>query len=64
MLSLPPYSPDFIPIEKAFAKHNAVLRAKAERTVEGLRNTVGQIVTLLEPQECANYFKFCGYDPE
>ncbi len=55
---------DFNPIEKAFAKLKAVLRAKAERTVEGLWNTVGQIVTLFEPQECANYFKSCGYDPE
>ena len=64
LLFLPPYSPDFNPIEKAFAKLKAVLRAKAERTVEGLWNTVGQIVTLFEPQECANYFKSCGYDPE
>ncbi|ERM00626.1 transposase TRm2011 [Brucella intermedia 229E] len=64
LLYLPPYSPDFNPpIEKAFAKLKAVLRAKAERTVEGLWNTVGQIVTLFEPQECANYFKSCGYDP-
>ena len=64
ILYLPPYSPDFNPIEKAFAKLKAVLRAKAERTVEGLWNTVGQIVTLFEPQECANYFRSGGYDPE
>ena len=64
LLYLPPYCPDFNPIEKAFAKLKAVLRAKAERTVEGLWNTVGQIVTLFEQQECANYFKSCGYDPE
>lgn len=64
LLYLPPYSPDFNPIEKAFAKLKAVLRAKAERTVEALWDTVGQIVTMFEPQECANYFKSCGYDPE
>lgn len=64
LLYLPPYSPDFNPIEKAFAKLKAVLRAKAERTVEGLWNTVGHIVTQFEPQECANYFRSCGYDPE
>jgi len=64
LLYLPPYSPDFNPIEKAFAKLKALLRAKAERTVEGLWNTVGQIVTLFDPQECENYFKSCGYDPE
>jgi transposase len=62
LLYLPPYSPDFKPIEKAFAKPKAALRAKAERTVEGLSNTVGQIVTQFEPQECANYFKSCGYE--
>ncbi|GEO84675.1 IS630 family transposase [Ciceribacter naphthalenivorans] len=64
LLYLHPYSPDFNPIEKAFAKLKAVLRAKAERTVDGLWNAVGQIVALFEPQECANYFKSCGYDPE
>ena len=63
-VALPPYSPDFNPIEKAFAILKAILRAKAERTVEGLWNTVGQIVTMFEPQECANYFRSCGYDPE
>lgn len=63
LLYLPPYSPDFNPIEKAFAKLKAVLRAKAERTIDGLWNTVDQIVTLFEPQECANYFKSCGYAP-
>jgi len=36
LLYLPPYSPDFNPIEKAFAKLNAVLRAKEERTIDGL----------------------------
>ncbi len=49
LLYLPPYSPDFNPIEKAFAKLKAVSRSKAERTVEGLWNTVGHIVTLFEP---------------
>jgi len=64
LLYLPPCSSDFNPIEKAFAKLKAVLRAKAERTVEGLWNTVGHIVMLFERQECANYVKSCGYDPE
>lgn len=64
LLYLPPYSPDFNPIEKAFAKLKAILRAKAERTVEALWDTVDQVVTRFEPQECANYFNSCGYDPE
>lgn len=64
MLYLPPYSPDFNPIEKAFAKLKAILRTKVERTVEALWDTVGQLVTMLEPQEYANYFEFCRYGPE
>jgi transposase len=64
LLYLPPYSPDFNPIENAFAKLKAHLRAKAERSVGALWDTVGDIVKLFEPQECANYFRAAGYDPE
>lgn len=64
LLYLPPYSPDFNPIEKAFAKLKALLRAKAQRTIDALWDTVGQVITMFEPQECANYFISCGYDPE
>ena len=56
LLYLPPYSPDFNPIEKAFAKLKAVLRGKAERTVDALWDAIGQVVTIFDPQECANYF--------
>lgn len=59
---LPPYSPDFNPIEMAFSKLKTHLRAKAERTVEALWDAVGQVITLFEPTECANYFAACGYD--
>ena len=55
--------PGLKPIEKAFAELKAFLRAKAERTVEGLWNTVGQTVTLFEPQECANYFNPADMTP-
>jgi transposase len=61
---LPPYSPDFNPIENAFAKLKALLRKAGERTVEGLWNAIGRIVTTFAPTECANYFSACGYDPE
>lgn len=60
---LPPYSPDFNPIEMAFSKLKAHLRAKAKRTVEALWDAVGEIIKLFQPQECANYFAACGYDP-
>ena len=60
---LPPYSPDFNPIEMAFSKLKALLRAKAERTIDALWNTVGELLDQFEPHECANYFKAAGYDP-
>ena len=62
LLYLPPYSPDFNPIENAFAKLKAHLRKAAKRTVEGLWATIGRIVDLFTPVECANYFAAAGYD--
>lgn len=64
LLSLPPCSPDFNPIENAFSKLKAHLQAKAERSVAALWNTVADIVKLFEPNECANYFSPAGYDPD
>ena len=61
---LPPYSPDFNPIENAFAKLKAMLRKAGERTVEGLWDAIGRIVGTFTPQECANYFTAAGYDPD
>jgi transposase len=63
LLYLPPYSPDFNPIEKAFAKLKALLRKAAERTVDGLWTAIGRILDLFTPRECANYFAAAGYDP-
>jgi transposase len=64
LLFLPPYSPDFNPIEKAFAKLKALLRKAGERTVSGLWDLIGKLVDLFQPHECANYFRSCGYDPD
>ena len=61
---LPPYRPDFSPIENAFAKLKALLRAREERTVPALWNAVGSIVDLFTPAECANFFKAAGYEPD
>lgn len=43
LLYLPPDSPDFNPIENAFSTLKALLRARAERSVDALWNTVGDI---------------------
>ena len=64
LLYLPPYSPDFNPIENAFAKLKALLRKAAEPTVGGLWDTLGHLIDLFTPQECANYFAAAGYEPE
>lgn len=61
---LPPYSPDFNPIEMAFAKLKALLRKAAERTVDGLWAAIGRLVDVFTPQECANYFAAAGYDAD
>ena len=62
VLYLPPYSPDFNPIENAFAKLKALLRKAGERTVEGLWTAVGRLVDMFTPSECANYFAAASYD--
>jgi transposase len=59
---LPPYSPDFHPIENACAKLKALLRKAAERTIGGLCDAIGRIIDLFPPAECANYFGAAGYD--
>ena len=64
LLFLPPYSPDFNPIENAFAKLKALLRKAAERTVAGLWSAIGRIVDTFSPAECSNYFVAAGYDPD
>jgi len=63
LMFLPPYSPDFNPIEKAFSKLKAHLRKAAERTIAGLWDRIGKLVELVEPSEAKNYFNSCGYDP-
>jgi transposase len=64
LLFLPPYSPDFNPIENAFARLKALLRKAAERTLDGLWTAIGRIVATFSPTECANYFAAAGYDPD
>lgn len=61
VLYLPPYSPDFNPIENAFSKLKALLKKFKERTVDGLWNRIGSLMGLFTPAECRNYFRHCGY---
>jgi transposase len=61
LLYLPPYSPDFNPIELAFAKFKWLLKSSAERTVEGLWKKCGELLTAFTENECRNCFRHCGY---
>ena len=61
LLFIPPYSPDLNPIELAFAKLKALLRARAIRTVDALWKALGGLVGCFTPEECANYLRHNGY---
>lgn len=61
LLLLPPYSPDFNPIENACAKFKSNLRKAAARTVQALEGAIENSFRAFTPEECANYFKAAGY---
>jgi transposase len=71
-LVLPPYSPDFNPIEMAFSKFKAFLKGIAARTVNDLWDAIvndlwdaiAQAVDIFTPNECRNFFTAAGYEPE
>ena len=59
---LPPYSPDFNPIENAFAKLKAILKKVAARTIDELWDAIAAAIDTVTQSECVNYFKAAGYD--
>jgi transposase len=63
-LFLPPYSPEFNPIEQAFAKLKALLRKAAVRTVDALWDAIADAIDLFTPDQCANFFSNSGYEPD
>jgi len=58
---LPPYSPDLNPIENAFAKLKANVRAAAARTFDTLEAAAALALEKLQPNECVNFFAHAGY---
>jgi transposase len=58
---LPPYSPDFNPIEQAFAKLKALLRAARPRSFDHVCELIAAALGLFTPAECANYVRHSGY---
>jgi transposase len=61
LLFLPPYSPDFNPIEQAFSKIKAHLRKAAERSIPALWDRIGAILDDFPPHHCRNFFSHAGY---
>lgn len=61
LLYLPPYSPDLNPIEMAFAKLKAHLRASAARSFQALLDHLLPALESFQPSHCSNFFAHCRY---
>lgn len=60
---LPPYSPEFNPIEPSFAQLKAYLRKAMERTIPALYHRIGEELGRITSTQCRNYFRKAGYAP-
>jgi transposase len=58
---LPPYSPDYNPIEQAFAKLKAFLRAARPKSFDQVCALLAAALRLFTPTECRNFVRHCGY---
>ena len=63
LLYLPPCSPDFNPIEEAFAKIKGVLRKAEARTREALVEAMGTAISAVSAHDARGFFEHCGYRP-
>ncbi len=61
LLYLPPYSPDFNPIEEAFSKIKGLLRRIGARTKEALVEAIGEALDAVTPKDARDFFAHCGY---
>jgi transposase len=61
LLYLPPYSPDFSPIEEAFSKVKGLLRKAGTRSREALVEAIGEALDAVTAQDARGFFTHCGY---
>ena len=61
LLYLPPYSPDFNPIEEAFSKIKGLLRRGEARTREALVEAIGAAISAVTGEDACGFFEHCGY---
>ena len=64
VLYLPPYSPDFNPIEQVFSKIKNELRRREHRTITDLENAFGESLDWITKQNALHYFQHSGYSPQ
>ena len=64
LMFLPPYSPDFNPIELAFSKLKAWLRSRAARTKQALDQAIADGIERITKADCRSFFATAGYEPE
>lgn len=62
LLYLPPYSPDFAPIEQAWSKVKALLRGAAARTKEALESALTEALDRITAADAHGWFAHCGYN--
>jgi transposase len=61
LLRLPPYSPDFNPIEQAISKIKSVLKKLAHRSIDGLFDGIAQALVSIRPTDALHYIAHGGY---
>jgi len=61
LLYLPPYSPDFSPIEEAFSKVKGLMRKAETRSRKALVGAMGKALDAVSAQDARGFFEHCGY---
>ena len=64
VLFLPPYSPDYNPIEHAFSKLKGSLRDAQARTHQALQGAISEALATITAQDALGWFRHCGYPPQ
>ena len=64
LVYLAAYSPDFNPIEEAFAKVKDMLRQARARTKDALMSVLGKALSAVSAQDARGYFEHAGYRPQ
>jgi transposase len=61
LVYLPPYSPDFNPIEQAFSKLKSYLREAGARSQQKLMEVIGEALRTITISDVEGFFEHCGY---